>query len=120
MGFGRNLLGLVDEVAPDLAGTALDAGTMKADLLEKEERAAQANARQEEAKRVALEATAAMDEATDAFYRAASGYLDAIIGVVGKGSRAANNMARLRSRIRAAGDQSGEATTPGGTPPDAP
>ncbi len=119
LGFGRNLIGLVDEVAPDLEGTALHAGKIKEDLLEKEARAAQANAKQEEAKRVSLEATAETDEATDAFYRAASGYLDAIIGVVGKGSPGARNMARLRSRIRAAGDQSAGATTPGGTPPTA-
>ena len=120
LGFGKNVLGLVDDVAPELENTPLDPAKIRKDLAEKYERAATANARQEEAKRVALEATAAMDEATDLFYRAASGYLDAIIGVVGKGSLAANNMARLRSRIRAAGDQSGEATTPGGTPPDAP
>ncbi|HEV8594383.1 MAG TPA: hypothetical protein VGR51_02525 [Thermoplasmata archaeon] len=119
LGFGRNLIGLVDEVAPELEGTALGPGKIKDDLLEKEKRAAQANARQEDAKRASMEATAEMDGATDAFYRAASGYLDAIIGVVGKGSPAARNMARLRSRIRAAGDQVTDATTPGGTPPTA-
>ncbi len=105
LGFGKNLLGLVDEVAPELKGTALDAAVIREDLGKKYERAARANAKQEEAKRVSLEATAELDEAADVLYRAASGYLDAIIGVVGKGSAAARNMARLRSRIRMRGDQ---------------
>ena len=100
MGFSKNLLELIDDVAPELAGSALDLPKIRADLAEKYERAASANARQEDAKRVAVEATAKTEEATDELYRAASGYLDAIIGIVGKGSRAAKNMQRLRSRIR--------------------
>ncbi len=111
MGFGKNFLELVDEIAPDLRGTALDPDAIKEDVAPKYERAARANAKQEEAKRASLEATAEMDEATDVMYRAASGYLDAIIGVVGKGSRAARNVARLRSRIRMP-DQPPEATVP--------
>lgn len=100
MGFGKNFLELVDEIAPELRGTALDPDVIKEDVGAKYDRAARANARQEDAKRVSLEATAETDEATDVMYRAASGYFDAIIGVVGKGSRAARNIARLRSRIR--------------------
>ena len=73
MGFGKNLMETVDELVPDLKGTALDAARVKQDLSTKYDRAAKANARQEEAKRVAMEATTETDEATDAFYRAASG-----------------------------------------------
>lgn len=120
LGFGKNLLELVDEVAPELQGTALDPEKIRRDLTEKYERAAAANARQEDAKRVSVEATAEMDGASDELYRAASGYLDAIIGVVGKGSPAARNMARLRSRIRMRGDQAIAAETPGEPAPQAP
>ncbi len=119
LGFGKNLLELVDEVAPDLKGTPLDPERIRKDLAEKYERAARANARQEEAKRVSLAATAELDEATDVLYRAASGYLDAIIGIVGKGSAAARNIARLRSRIRMPGDQTAVAETPGEPAPHA-
>ena len=112
LGFGKNVLGLVDDVAPELEGTPLDPAKIRKDLAAKYERAATANARQEEAKRVALESTAESDEASDELYRAASGYLDAIIGVVGKGSPAAKNMQRLRSRIRMPGEPTPEATTP--------
>ena len=87
--------------------------------MQKQERAGRANAKQEEAKRVSVAATAEMEAAVDEFYRACSGYLDAIIGVVGKGSPAAKNMARLRSRIRRPGDQTAEVTTPGGPAPGA-
>lgn len=119
IGFGKNLLELVAQVAPDLKGTALDADRIRKDLGEKYERAARANARQEDAKRVALTATVELDESADALYRAASGYLDAIMGVVGKGSLAAKNMAKLRSRIRQPGDQVGGSETPGEPAPSA-
>jgi len=119
MGFGKNFFDALDEIAPELVGTALDAAKIKRDLLPKYERASRANAKQEEAKRVAAEATAEMDEATDDFYRSCSGFLDAVIGVVGKGTVAARNLGRLRSRIRAPGDQGGEASSPGGVPPTA-
>jgi len=85
----------------------------------KRERAARANAQQEDAKRASLAATAEVGAAVDDFCRACSGYLDAIMGVVGKGSPAAKNMGRLRSRIRMREDAASEATTPGGTPPAA-
>ena len=119
MGFGKNFLELVVDVEPQLEGTALDGKRIRKDVTEKHDLAARANARQEEAKRVLLAATAEANEATDTFYRASSGYLDAIMGVVGKGSAAAKNMARLRSRIRMPGDQTAEATTPGGPAPGA-
>ena len=119
LGFGKNVLGLVDDIAPELEGTPLDAAKIRKDLAEKYERAATANARQEEAKRVAVESTAESDEATDDLYRASSGYLDAIIGVVGKGSAAAKNMARLRSRIRMPTDPTAVVGTPGGPPANA-
>ena len=119
LGFGKNVLGLVDDVAPELEGTPLDPAKIRKDLAEKYERAATANARQEEAKRVALESTAETDEASDELYRAASGYLDAIMGVVGKGSPAAKNMQRLRSRIRMPADSTDVAGTPGDPAPHA-
>jgi len=78
------------------------------------EEAAKANARQEDLKRQLKEATAEVEALTDALYRSASGYLDAAMSAVGKGSDAAKNFQRLRSRVRMPGDQvagSGEAPT---------
>ena len=119
LGFGENFVELVVQVAPELAGTPLDGKEILKDVVPKQDRAARANAKQEDAKRASLAATAEVEAAVDDFYRTCSGYLDAIMGVVGKGSPAAKNMGRLRSRIRMREDAASEATTPGGTAPGA-
>ena len=50
-----------------------------------------------------------LELANDDLYRTTSGFLDACVGVSGKGSPDARNFQRLRNRIRMPGDQSGEA-----------
>ena len=114
MGFSKNVLELVSEEASVLGKAGYDAHKIEAIVTAKYEEAAEANARQEDLKRQLKEATAEVEALTDALYRSASGYLDAAMGAVGKGSDAAKNFQRLRSRIRMPGDQvaaSGEAPT---------
>lgn len=118
VGFGRNVLELVDEVEKSLAGTGLNFDEIQEILTKKLETAENANARQERLKKEAQEATQVSVRTHDDLYRTSSGILDALIGAAGKGSPAAKTMQRLRSRIRAPGDQTAEATTPGGTPPE--
>ena len=49
------------------------------------------------------------DSTSELGFKRNSGFLDACIGVAGKGSRTAKNFQRLRSRIRMPGDPNGEA-----------
>ena len=106
LGFAKNVMELIA-----LAFAMLDAAGFKpleiqAILSAKYERAALANARQEEFKRQSKAQTEETTEATDDLYRAASGYLDAAIAAAGKGSEEAKNFQRLRSRVRAPDDPS--------------
>jgi hypothetical protein len=105
MGFSKNVLELVSEEASVLEKAGYDAHKIGEILTVRYEAAAKANARQEDLKRQLKEATAEVEALTDALYRRASGYLDAAIGAVGKGSDAAKNIQRLRSRVRMPGDQ---------------
>jgi len=105
MGFSKNVLELVSEEASVLEKAGYDAHKIGEILTARYEEAAEANARQEDLKRQLKEATTEVEALTDALYRSASGYLDAAIGAVGKGSDAAKNFQRLRSRIRMPGDQ---------------
>jgi len=117
VGFGKNVWELVAAAAAVLKKAGFDVDEILRILAEKLEKAAKANARQEEAKREAKAATADVESTHDDLYRSASGYLDAAIGAVGKGSPDAKNFQRLRSRIRMPGDQLSNATTPGGPAP---
>lgn len=112
MGFGKNVLELVSEEASVLEKAGYDAHEIEAILTAKYEAAAKANARQEDLKRQLKEATLEVEALTDELYRSASGYLDAAIGAVGKGSDAAKNFQRLRSRIRMPGDQTASVGIP--------
>ena len=100
LGFGKNMVELLDKEGPVLTKAGIDAKGFRTILVQKVENAAQANARQEEAKRVAKQATEVLEACLDDLYRTASGYLDAAIAAVGKGSDAARNFQRLRSRVR--------------------
>jgi len=100
LGFGKNMLELLDNEGPVLKNAGFHANEIRATLAEKVEKAAQANARQEELKRLAKQATEDLETWLDDLYRTASGYLDAAIAAVGKGTDAAKNFQRLRSRVR--------------------
>lgn len=107
VGFGNNFLELIDEEEPVLEKGGLKVDEFRRDVSKKLETATKANARQEDLKRQLKEATRAVEAANDDLYRTTSGYLDACIGVVGKGGPAAKNFRRLRSRIRMPGAQGG-------------
>ncbi len=100
IGFGRQVRELVNTEPEVLTKAGTDPKEVDRILGEKEEKAVAAHARQEDAKRVSLAATAADEAASDDYYRAASGYLDVMIAAAGKGSIKARNFQRLRSRVR--------------------
>ena len=118
LGFGKNMVELLDKEGPVLTKAGIDAKGFRATLVEKTERAAAANSRQEEAKRVAKKATEEVVALLDDLYRTASGYLDAAIAAVGKGSETAKNFQRLRSRVRMP-DEGGSAQAPSEPTPGA-
>lgn len=109
VGLGKNFLKLVDEAKVILEKGGLRTDEMKTVVSGKLETAVDVNARQETKKRELKDITVHVEAANDDLYRTVSGFLDACIGVSGKGSTAAKNFQRLRSRIRMPGDQSGEA-----------
>jgi len=80
--------------------------------------ATRANARQEAQKAELKRTTTETEEAFADVYTTASGFLDAIVGALGKNSPEAQVLLRLRSRIRLAGDATAEA--PGGPAPEGP
>ncbi len=108
LGVAKNVVELYGKEGGALEGGGLRAKEMQATLASKLEQAARANARQEELKRDLKASTEEVVALTEELYRTASGYLDAAIAAVGKGSEAAKNFQRLRSRVRAP-DQGGEA-----------
>ena len=108
LGFGKNMVELLEKEGPALTKAGIDANGFRTILTQKVENAAAANARQEEAKRVAKKTTEEVVALLDDLYRTASGYLDAAIAAVGKGSETAKNFQRLRSRVRMP-DEGGEA-----------
>jgi hypothetical protein len=108
VGLGKNYLVLVDEAKVILENGGLRTDEIKVVVSSKLEKAVDLNGRQETKKRELRDLTAELNAANDDLYRTVSGFLDASIGVAGKGSRTAKNFQRLRSRIRMPGDQSGE------------
>ncbi len=100
MGLARNFLELLALLLAELKDTPLDLARIVEDVTAKLNRAATANATQEEKKREAMASTVDANAATDDLYRSVSGYLDAVAGIVGKGTVAAKNILQLRSRIR--------------------
>jgi hypothetical protein len=110
-GYARNEIELLEKDRTPLEALGIDVDKFLRTLKEKLDTAMAANARQEARKRGLKDDTADVEATHDDLYRTASGYLDAIIGVVGKGSTAAKNYQRLRSRIRMPGDQTVEETT---------
>ncbi len=120
-GYLRNEIAFLEKERDLLDAQNLPVDEWIRDLKAKLQRAVDANAAQEQAKRAQLAATNEVEASHDDAYRTASGYLDAAIGVLGKGSEATKNMQRIRSRIRLPGDQTPEepATAPGGIPPAA-
>ncbi len=108
VGLGKNFLNLVDQAKPVLEKGGLRTDEMKAVVSSKLEKAVELNGRQEEKKRELGELTVELNAANDDLYRTISGYLDACMGVAGKGGVVAKNFRRLRSRIRMPGDQVGE------------
>ena len=117
VGFIRNFLELLVKELVALTAAGVDAGKFEGILMEELETAVAANAHQEALKRQLKEATAVVEETHARLYRTGSTYLDSVIGAVGKTTPAAKNFQRLRSRVRMPGDQSSEATTPGGRAP---
>ena len=107
-GFGEHFLKLVDNVAAILEKGGMRVEEVRKIVSKKVETATTLNARQEEAKRDLGNLTKQVVAANDDAYRTISGYLDASIGIVGKGTVDGKNFQRLRSRIRMPGDQSGE------------
>ena len=116
LGFAQNLLKLIDEEEAALEKAGLNVDEMRKDVSKKLENAVRANARQEDLKRELRDSTVVVEESNDDLYRTTSGYLDACIGMVGKGTTAAKNFRRLRSRIRMPGEQSDEMVTVEPTP----
>ena len=121
-GYVRNEIAFLEKEHDLLARHGLPVDDWIRDLKAKLQKAVDANARQEQRKRALKADTDEVEATHEDLYRTASGYLDAAIGVLGKGSEATQNMQRIRSRIRMPGDQTAgdEATAPGGTPPGAP
>jgi len=109
VGLGNNFLDLVDKAKEILEKGGLRTDEMKVVVSSKLEKAVDVNGRQETKKRELRDLTIELNAANDDLYRTTSGFLDACIGVSGKGSPTARNFQRLRSRIRMPGDQSGEA-----------
>ena len=77
-------------------------------LTEKLEATVAADARQEDLKRQLRGVTQEVVALADDLYRSSSGYLDAAIAAAGKGSDAAANIRRIRSRVRMPGNGSAE------------
>jgi len=99
-GLAKGFMGLLDEEAPLLKGTPIDIEEVRKIVSGKLEDVVEKDARQEHAKIELRESTGEVNAANDDLYRTISGWLDAVIGAVGKGSPAAQNFQRLRSRVR--------------------
>lgn len=113
VGFIRNFLELLLKSEAALVAAGINVRKF-VDVLTKElETAVAANATQESLKRQLKESTVVVEETHAQVYRTGSTYLDAVIGAVGKTTIEAKNFQRLRSRIRAPGDQTTDVPTPG-------
>jgi len=101
-GYSENVQELFRKASRELNAGNVDAEKEGEELHELHERALAANARQEEAKRVAKAATEAFNELKIALVRKTSSALDMAIGAVGKETVSAKNFRRLRSDIQRA------------------
>ena len=119
LGLAKNELELLEEEREALTAVGMDVDKRKAVLAAKWETAARLNARQEDAKRNLRDLTVEVEAAMDDLYREESGTLDACIGLVGKGTPAAANFQRLRSRIRMPEKTEEPAEATGGPAPGA-
>jgi len=99
-GFGENTRQGLQEVEGAMRKAGYNPDEIDRILAAQIEVAAKANARQEDLKRQLKESTKVVEAETRKLDMMASGYLDAGIAAVGKGSDAAKNLQRIRSRIR--------------------
>ncbi len=120
LGFAKNVLELIEKESATLEAAGYDPDEIHAILGKKYEKASLANANQEDLKRRSKDATGEVVSLTDDLYRTASGYLDAAIAAAGKGSEAAKNFQRLRSRVRAPDDGPTAVAEPGTPSPGGP
>jgi len=119
VGFIRLFLELLAKHASAIQAAGAAAREFEETLMKKLANAVAANARQEFLKSELKGSTVTVETMIDDLYRTGSGYLDAVIGVIGKNTPEAEAFRRLRSRVRMPGDQTVEVTAPGGTPPAA-
>ena len=110
-GFAKGFVGLLDEQEATLEKLPVNVREMRRIVNEKLETAVRKNARQERLKQELRESTVEVDAANDDVYRTTSGFLDGLIGAIGKGSPAAKNFQRVRSRIRQPDDGAPPTTT---------
>ena len=108
LGFATSFVENAEEVKEIAAKVGMSVDEMNKIVREKLEYVAKLNARQEALKRETVETTALLNEGNDDLYRTVSGVLDALIAALGKGTPAAKNLQRLRSRIRMPGDQTSQ------------
>ena len=108
LGYAKIFVTTADEVKDEAATAGMNTDHMKAIVVLKADKAAQLNARQEALKRELAELTPLVTEAHADLYRTLSGFTDALIGGIGKGSPGARNLQRIRSRIRMPGDQTAQ------------
>ena len=118
IGFARGEMDHIGRLRPVLKPLGIDGDEFIRVLNVKIDVATRANARQEAQKAELKRTTAETDEAFEDVYRTASGFLDAMVGALGKNSPEAQVLLRLRSRIRMPGDATAEA--PGGPAPEGP
>ncbi len=119
VGFIRLFLELLVRYASAIQAAGVAVREFEETLMKKLANAVAANARQEFLKAELKQSTSMVETTVDDLYRTGSGYLDAVIGVLGKNTPEAEAFRRLRSRVRMPGDQTVEVTAPGGTPPAA-
>ena len=104
VGFIENLQKGLAKVRKELQAAGFDPAVIDANLGQAVRECAEANARQEAMKRDLKAQTTKVVALTRKAWAMASGYLDAGIAAVGKGSDEAKNLQRLRSRIRLPAD----------------
>lgn len=99
-GFAENVRKNLQKIRSEMKRAGYSPDDIDAILKEKIERVAALKARQGELQRDTLGVSAELRAESRSLDWSASGYLDAGMGAVGKGSDAAKNLQRLRSRIR--------------------
>src|SRR5438093_9449290 len=94
VGFAENVRELLLKERAALVAAGIDVDGFQRNLDKKIASAQDANGRQESFKRQLKETTVEVEGTHDELYRTTSGYLDAMIGAVGKGTPAAENFRR--------------------------